>query len=79
MRKIRQRGRHRVEVNEFNSASACSARPAAAIPVASGTEAVAVAKCFNPVGDSRVLVGDDDAHLAVRVRLGLRVIERGRG
>jgi hypothetical protein len=35
-----------------------------------------VAECLHPVGDARVAVGDHDADLAVRIRLGLSAVQR---
>ncbi|CKR89044.1 Uncharacterised protein [Mycobacterium tuberculosis] len=36
-----------------------------------------MAERFHPVGHTRILLGDHDAHLAIRVRLGLAGIQRG--
>ena len=77
MLEMRQRGRYRVEVDQLDGRAVGLGELTRHPLPAELQKSAAMAQRFDPVGDAGVLVGDDDADLAVRIRLGLSVVQRG--
>src|ERR1700744_3569559 len=73
---VRQRRRYGLEVDQLHGGPVgVGQRTGPPLP-AELQEAAPVAERLDPVGHSRVLVGDHDAHLAVWIGLRLSVVQR---
>src|SRR6201992_3434676 len=74
--KIRQRGRYCVEVDQLDGGPVGLGELTGHPLPAELQKAPPMVERLDPVGHPRILVGDDDSYLAVRIRLSLGVVQR---